>query len=144
MALPLSSKREYNETTYQWYGRVAIYTGLPEVTQWGNEDGQQRYPADVGTRQQDVTAMYSSGDPALVLSLLQRYNVRYVYVGEVECLAYGLNVTDLTQMTPTEIANCAKSNNIMGPLTVFQQLTAQGVMHVVYGKEGVTLYAMSH
>ncbi|HKD74952.1 MAG TPA: hypothetical protein VKB76_05630, partial [Ktedonobacterales bacterium] len=71
-----------------------------------------------------------------------RYNVKYVYVGEVECLAYGVGETDLTKITPAEINKCAQSNNIMGSLTVFQQLVNQGTMQIAYQKEGVTIYEM--
>jgi len=133
---------EASQNAYQWYGRVSINTGLPAVLGWGNHESQQRYPDEVAARQADVTEMFLSGDPAITLSLLQQYHVRYVYVGQVECLAYGLGVTDLTQVTLDNIATCNAGNNLLGPLKIFSQLVDQGTAHTVYSKGGVTIYEL--
>ena len=44
---------------YEWYGRVSIYTGLPDVVQLGHEGeqrygGQQPFGDQIGPRQQDL------------------------------------------------------------------------------------------
>ncbi len=82
---------EASSDPYEWYGRVSIYTGLPSVLGWGSHESQQRYPDEVYARQPDVETMYGSGDPATVLAMLQRYHVQYVYVGQLECLTYGVH-----------------------------------------------------
>ena len=40
-------------------------------------------------REEDVAAVYQSGDPQLVQDILERYGVRYVYAGNRERDKYG-------------------------------------------------------
>ena len=40
-------------------------------------------------READVAAVYQSGDPAVVLDVLERYSVQYVYLGSRERTKYG-------------------------------------------------------
>ena len=136
---------EASTNPYQWYSRISIYTGLPTVLGWGSHETQQRYPDEIYPRQSDVSAMYTLGssNADLVLTLLHHYQVRYVYVGQVECLAYGLNVTDITSATAKDISTCVAANNILGPLKSFQQLVGAGQLQVVYSHEGVTIYELS-
>jgi YYY domain-containing protein len=71
---------------YTWAGRVAGHTGLPTVVGWPYHQSQQRraYEAAVRTREGDLAALYTSGDPATVTSVLQRYQVAYVVFGSNE------------------------------------------------------------
>ena len=64
--------------------RVAIYTGLPTVIGWDNHQSQQRGGAGVAARLRDVQQIYSTTVPDIALELMDRYGVRYVYVGEIE------------------------------------------------------------
>jgi YYY domain-containing protein len=81
---------EANTPTYRWGGRVSIYTGMPSVVGWQWHQEQQRwdYRADVGRRIRDVNTIYQTEDPGQAMSLLARYNVRYVYLGQIERLYY--------------------------------------------------------
>ena len=76
--------------TYRWGGRVSIYTGLPSVVGWQWHQEQQRwdYRWAVNERIQDVNKIYSTTDPSEAMSLLRRYGVRYVYLGQLERLYY--------------------------------------------------------
>jgi uncharacterized membrane protein len=56
----------------QWHGSDALFRG----------------------RSQDVDRIYTSADQAEVLGLLHRYDVRYVYVGQIEKAKYGTGVSD--------------------------------------------------
>lgn len=76
------------------FGGVSASTGLPAVMGWpGHEDqwrgGHPEAQAQIGSRDQDVRTIYSSGDEAVVRPLLEKYHVRYVYVGPTERDVYG-------------------------------------------------------
>jgi len=75
---------------YRWGGRVSIYTGLPTVVGWQWHQEQQRwgYRDEVGRRVADVLRIYNTTDVGEALSLMRRYRVEYVYVGELEQLYY--------------------------------------------------------
>ena len=81
---------EGNTPTYRWGGRVSIHTGLPSVVGWRWHQQQQRwdYRDQVDLRIWDVDQIYSTADPAEAVSLLDRYGVKYIYVGQVERLYY--------------------------------------------------------
>jgi uncharacterized membrane protein len=70
--------------SYQWYGRISVYTGLPTVMGWSDHEGEQRYGEEVGVRVSDVQTIYSTTDPTLAISLIHKYDVQYVYLGQLE------------------------------------------------------------
>ena len=67
--------------------RVSSYTGLPTLL--GAHQWEQRPSEQVALRQRDAEAVYNTTDPGMLMELLRRHNVRYVYVGQVERYAYG-------------------------------------------------------
>ena len=75
---------------YSEFGRISASTGLPTVLGWEGHEHQWR-----GTlrhsrgRKDQVEQIYTSGDPGLVQELLDRYDIRYVYVGNRERREYG-------------------------------------------------------
>ena len=81
---------EANTPTYRWGGRVSVYTGLPSVVGWQWHQEQQRwgYRWVVGERISDVNRIYSTSDISEALSLMRKYDVEYVYLGQVERLYY--------------------------------------------------------
>ena len=81
---------EANTPTYRWGGRVSIHTGLPSVVGWKWHQEQQRwgYRDMVQPRIRDVDRIYSTSDVSQAMSLLDRYGVKYVYLGQVEKLYY--------------------------------------------------------
>lgn len=64
--------------------RISSGTGLPTVLGWDRHQTQQRYSEDIAVRVADVHTLYNSTDLAQKLSLLRRYGVRFVVVGDVE------------------------------------------------------------
>ena len=76
--------------TYRWGGRVSVYTGLPSVVGWQWHQEQQRwgYRPAIGERIDDVNRIYSTTDATEALSLMRKYGVEYVYVGQLERLYY--------------------------------------------------------
>ena len=64
------------------HNRVSIYTGLPTVLGWDNHQGQQRgYSRSILERKRDIEAIYSSSDIDRVMSLINKYDITYIYIG---------------------------------------------------------------
>ena len=106
---------------YRWGGRVSIYTGLPTILGWDWHQRQQRCglgPCDaLVARIVDVNTIFASSNATEVLQLLNDYDVKYVYVGELEHNYY-----------------------LLEGLTKFQDMAEQGQLEVVYQNQEVTVY----
>ena len=76
---------------YSSYARIAIYTGLPTVLGWDNHESQWRDRALQGTRKDDIATLYISNDWTITRDIIDRYNIRYVYVGNLERSSYQVN-----------------------------------------------------
>jgi YYY domain-containing protein len=76
---------------YSSYGRISIYTGLPTVLGWGNHEGQWRDQALQGTRTEDIQTLYVTNDWQTSQDIIDRYKIRYVYVGNLERSTYRVN-----------------------------------------------------
>jgi uncharacterized membrane protein len=81
---------EGRSPVYRWGSRMSIYTGLPTILGWDVHEGQQRtgYPGMLQERMHDVERAYASDDPRETLTLLRKYQVRYVVVGGLERTYY--------------------------------------------------------
>lgn len=66
--------------------RVSTFTGLPTVLGWAGHELQWGH--DPGRRANDVTTLYETRDLDLARKLLERYSVRYVFVGSLERRQY--------------------------------------------------------
>jgi YYY domain-containing protein len=75
--------------SYQWFNRVSVFTGLPDVLGWSDHESEQRYSTQLGNRFADISTIYSTSDTTQALTLLRSYSVRYVYVGALERNTYG-------------------------------------------------------
>lgn len=70
---------------------VSAFTGLPTVLGWDFHQYQWRGNAiESGKRQPDIAQIYQSADSGQVLTLLDKYDIKYVYVGPVERRKYEL------------------------------------------------------
>jgi YYY domain-containing protein len=70
---------------YDYYARFSSNTGLPTVMGWGNHEGLWRgHDNEVGGRVQDVKRIYNAPTLAEIEPLLERYDVRYILIGELE------------------------------------------------------------
>jgi YYY domain-containing protein len=104
--------------SYQWYNRVSVYTGLPDVVGWPDHEEEQRYPDQVLSRVNDANTIFTTPDKAQALQLLHLYNVRYIYVGALEQQLY---------------------SSAPGGLAKFQQMVGSS-LRIVYNTGGVTIY----
>ncbi len=100
--------------------RVTMFTGLPSIIGWDWHQRQQRAvtpPTLISNRIADVNALYSTTNTAEALAILEKYNVQYIYVGQLEWVYY----------------------NPQG-LIKFDAMTEQGLLEEVYHNAGVSIY----
>ena len=95
--------------------RVSSYTGLPTLV--GAHQREQRPWQQVNPRERDAEAVYTTTDPAALMELLGRHDVRYVYVGQLERIAYG-----------------------EGGAATLEALARDGRLERVYGNDKVDIY----
>ncbi|TKJ28291.1 MAG: hypothetical protein CEE40_11805 [Chloroflexi bacterium B3_Chlor] len=75
--------------SYTYSGRVSVHTGLPTVLGWGGHELQWRGNyEEPGKREPDIEALYNSPDPGQTSSLLDKYDISYVYLGSLERSTY--------------------------------------------------------
>ncbi len=73
---------------------MATYSGAATVLGWAGHELQWRGPLPViGIRQADLAALYRDAPPDQIQSILDRYAVQYVVVGDQERHVYGDAVT---------------------------------------------------
>lgn len=69
--------------------RISSYTGVPTVIGWVSHELVWRNNwGELSTRMRDVDTIYNTLDYSGALLLLKKYNVSYVYVGDVELKKY--------------------------------------------------------
>jgi uncharacterized membrane protein len=74
---------------YRYEGRISALTGLPTLLGWGGHENQWRGNFDEpGRRHPDIAQLYNGLDPLATLTLLDKYDITYVYVGAVERQKY--------------------------------------------------------
>jgi YYY domain-containing protein len=75
------------------YFRVSARTGLPTILGCPNHELQWRgSDRDFRGREEDINLIYQSEDVSQVESLLEKYDVTYVYVGHLEREQYGMDI----------------------------------------------------
>ena len=100
--------------------RVAMYTGLPGIIGWSGHQRQQRaiLPGQfIDRRIQDVHTLYNTTLPQEAQNILAKYDVSYIYVGQLEWVLYsppGLNK--------------------------FDEMVEMGILEEVYRNAGTSIY----
>ncbi|HZA21201.1 MAG TPA: DUF2298 domain-containing protein, partial [Dehalococcoidia bacterium] len=81
---------EAHHEQYYWSARIASYTGLPTVIGWPWHQIQQRtaYSYAIRDRAEDVRQIYNTTDVRFAKELLDKYEVEYIVVGELERAYY--------------------------------------------------------
>ncbi len=71
--------------SYTYYGRVSSQTGLPTLLGWDFHEVQWRGSGEEGNkRKPDIKTIYGTLDAQVALTLMDKYDVEYVYVGSLE------------------------------------------------------------
>lgn len=87
---------EANGDSYSDYGRVSVFTGLPTVLGWYVHEWLWRGDTNiVNGRSADIETIYTSTDQELVQTLIDKYEIEYIYVGKLERTKYNSLNNDL-------------------------------------------------
>ncbi|HHT98271.1 MAG TPA: hypothetical protein GXZ90_10315 [Clostridiales bacterium] len=81
---------EANGESYSNYQRISVNTGLPTVLGW--EVHEWLWRSDYGIiaeRIEDIEDIYTNNDIELVKSLIDKYNISYIYIGKLEIDKFG-------------------------------------------------------
>jgi YYY domain-containing protein len=71
--------------SYTGYARISTYTGLQTVLGWpGHEDQWRGGYAPQGSRSDDIIKLYTTTRWEEAQSIIDQYNIRYIYVGTLE------------------------------------------------------------
>ncbi|MGD1995276.1 MAG: DUF2298 domain-containing protein [Anaerolineae bacterium] len=74
---------------YVYEGRVSAFTGLPTLLGWGGHQHQWRGNYEEPARREpEIGTLYTTTELTETLTLLDRYDIRYVYVGPLERSRY--------------------------------------------------------
>jgi uncharacterized membrane protein len=77
--------------SYSNYARVSKFSGLPTVLGWPGHESQWRGgTAEIGARETDIRDLYSIGSWENTIPILNKYAIRYIYLGNVERSAYAV------------------------------------------------------
>jgi YYY domain-containing protein len=82
---------EANCSEYRWCTRFTIYTGLPGVVGWNWHQRQQRASTSTNVifnRVSEIGMFYTTPDIASALAFLDKYQVKYIVVGQLERNVY--------------------------------------------------------
>jgi uncharacterized membrane protein len=81
---------EANCPEYRWCTRFTMYTGLPGVVGWNFHQRQQRVYTSVQVEERvaSVGTFYNSLDADFIRAYLEKYDIRYIIVGQLERAAY--------------------------------------------------------
>lgn len=110
---------------YSSYARISAFTGLPTPMGWVGHEYQWRVnwlnsglnSVDFANRKADVDTIYTDPHPDVVLNLLARYHVQFLYVGLLEQMKY--------------------------PAANLHRFSTYPFMQVVYSAHGVTIYKVT-
>jgi len=71
--------------SYSGYARVSTLTGQPTLLGWPGHESQWRGGSEEqGSRQSDIETLYATSDWNTAREIIARYNIRYVFVGNLE------------------------------------------------------------
>ena len=82
---------EANVPEYRWGNRYSIYTGLPSLIGWNWHQRQQRAinPGEwIFGRVDEVTNFYITENPDEVKDIIEKYDVEYIILGQLERAIY--------------------------------------------------------
>lgn len=82
---------EANTPIYRWGSRISVYTGLPTVLGWDwHEIAHRQYlpPQIIRDRASDIKTLYESYNSQQTFLLLNKYNVKYIFLGQLEKAYY--------------------------------------------------------
>jgi YYY domain-containing protein len=101
---PVILEASADDSSYRYTSRVSANTGLPTVIGWArHEQFWGRDSDEVRTRLEDVNSIYSTGSKEKALELMNKYNVSYVYIGQLERQMYNIKTDKFGDETYFEL-----------------------------------------
>ncbi|MPN16156.1 hypothetical protein SDC9_163494 [bioreactor metagenome] len=71
------------------FARISTHSGLPTVLGWPGHEWQWRGGGtEVGSRESDIKTLYETTNWFEALAIINKYNIRYIYVGSSEGAKY--------------------------------------------------------
>lgn len=105
--------------SYTDYARVSTRSGLPTVLGWPGHESQWRGGGEeMGSRFSDLQVLYETSDWYDALRVLQSYNVRYIYVGNLERSTYRVKIEKFAANLATVFTN--------GSVTIYEVPAVDG------------------
>ncbi len=86
---PVILEASAEDSSYCYVSRVSANTGLPTLIGWTRHErfwGRDR--AEIRTRLEDVHTIYTTGSEKKTLELIDKYNISYIYIGNIEKKMY--------------------------------------------------------
>jgi len=84
--------------SYTNYARISAHTGLPAVLGWRGHESQWRGGyQEMGTRPEDIQRLYETSSWQEASQIIQMYDIRYIYVGELEHATYRVDRSKFAQ-----------------------------------------------
>jgi YYY domain-containing protein len=78
---------------YSGFARVSTLSGQAAVLGWPGHQGQWRGGyEEVGSREPDMRTLFETPDWLVALDIIQRYRIRYIFIGSLEANTYALNL----------------------------------------------------
>ncbi len=106
--------------SYNYDGRISVFTGFPTVLGWAGHEGQWRGNYDQQSiREPDIASIYSTSDVQTMLDLLHKWNVNYVILGQPE-------QTYIQQVCSQPNASCSLGSALRKFDKVLQPVFSQG------------------
>jgi YYY domain-containing protein len=110
------------------YGRVAGLTGAPIVLGWENHESQWRGPTYgqvVGSRGQDIPALYSDLRWDVAQEIIRRYGIDYIFYGQSERFKYSSAGEEKFQENLEAVCPFTDSDGRV--ISVFYRVTDQAI-----------------
>jgi YYY domain-containing protein len=77
---------------YSIYARISAHTGLQTVLGWPGHEAQWRGSWEPqGSRREDITRLYTTARWEEAQVIIERYNIRYIYIGTLERASMQVN-----------------------------------------------------
>jgi len=101
---PVILEASADDSSYRYTSRVSANTGLPTVIGWArHEQFWGRDQEEIRTRLEDVNSIYSTSSKKKALELMNKYNVSYVYIGQLERQMYDIRTDKFEDETYFEL-----------------------------------------
>ncbi len=92
--------------SYTDYARVSTRTGFPTVLGWPGHESQWRGGAsEMGSRYEDIQMLYETDIFDEANMIIKQYNIRYVYLGNLERILYNVNQVKFDTFLDTVYSN---------------------------------------